>query len=280
MKIRIYGAFQDGTRASAASTDVCFGDRLIFETLRENLAGVSEDIDFVLPDEKEKVGSLGSGDVLIIGGGGLIHPNLLSAPVIKSCRARKAVFGVGINWGVACPLWTIYQLSEIAESCFKDIPFVCVRDFQTKAFLRMERARVCPDVIFLNWKEGQKTGNEKAVIEDGELKVEQGEAILSFHKQYSTNTSLAVTSLDQLKRFGSIRTISYHGMLAPLVLGSIADVTMINVKQAAFFMSYKDKLQILKHDNNRFILRCTKPEDLFRSVKAEFQELVSYIRTK
>lgn len=280
MKIRLYGAFQDGTRISRISTDVCFGDRIICETLRKNLSCISSNIDFILPDDNERLAEMSPKDVLVIGGGGLIHPELLNVSGIKACKARKAVFGVGINWDLTTPYWTIRRLSEIVERCFRDIPFICVRDWQTKAFLRMDRVRVCPDVIFLNWDKNVKTGSERAVIDDFKFKKESNETSINFHKIHAKEGSEIITSLDQLKRFGSIRTLSYHGMLAPLVLGSNADVTIVNVKQEAFLLSYWDKLNILGHEGNRIIMSCADPEFMFNMVHKEFLGLMDYIKSK
>lgn len=242
-KVFLYGAYQDGTMPSLVATDVNFGDVTIQRTLTKVLTAAGFVVEPVLPDDNDKLAAITKDDLLVIGGGGLLHPNCLNRPALEVCPAKKAVFGVGINWENDTGRQTVKDLQEVA-GFFVDIPFVVVRDWQTKAMLRLEHAKVCPDPVLANWIGPGEPGTEKALAIDHGLEAGPDEKLICLRKLYWDGKAELITDIQQLAKFGRIRTSAYHGMLLSLVVNATADVHMHNVKQEAFLMSYWDKLQV------------------------------------
>ena len=277
-RILIYGAFQDGTRPSIYSTDVCFGDRLIYSTMKRYLENLPVDIDFVLPDDRERMLSLRNCDYLIIGGGGLLHPNMLQYDNIHDCKAIKAVFDIGINWDYSTPSKTINEIKTNA-SFMKDIQFFTVRDFQTKEFLGIDHIRVYPDISFLNWIGALPSGKEKAYIAASPAeRANADERLIYFHRLNESPESEKIVSFEQLKKFGNLRGVAYHGMLLSFALNATYDMHLTNVKHDAFISSYSNKLDIKVLGNNHIIVKCNDPEYFFNRAKESIDSLIQFVK--
>jgi len=257
MRVYLYGSFQDGTRPNRVSKDVNFGDRIIYQTVSGFLEKCGFEVDFILPNEDDKICTLTDADRLVIGGGGLIHSMLLNQPSIEISKARKAVFGLGINWENGTKPPTIRDLTSTA-AFLKGIPFLMVRDWQTKAFIRSDRAQVCPDVSLLHWIGDSEPGKERALVAHSALQPREGEVLISFNSVHTTENSEAIIDPVQLRRFGHIRTSSYHGMLLAFTVNATAEVYVHNVKQQAFFSSYWDHLDIEERDG-ALLVKCKDP---------------------
>jgi hypothetical protein len=245
----LYGCFQDGTRESGVSTDINFGDLLIYELIKRELTLNGFFVDFLLPDEVSKIESLSKDDFLVIGGGGLIHPNCLNASAINNCLADKSVFGIGINWELDTPNDEIQNLHDNC-SFLKSLDFIAVRDCQTKEFIGASHAMVFPDVVLSQWVgERAIAGEKKAMICAPTLTPENGEERICFNSVLFEPGCRKATSIKDFYEFGIVRTSAYHGMLLALSVNATAFVTVHNVKQTAFFESFKDRLCIQETDN-------------------------------
>ena len=253
-KVFLYGAFRDNTRSSCVCQDVNFGDLTIYQTMKRFLTKESFSVDYILPNEIEKLAALSTSDWLVIGGGGVIHPDLLNTPAIIKCAAKKAVFGIGINWEHNTRYKTIKGLRD-SSRFLKDIPFVCVRDYQTKEFLGINHAFVYPDVILSNWIGEAPAGVEKAVVITDTLFSRDGENSICFNSFHARDGAKNIDSISQLIRFGHVRSRNYHGMLLAFVVNATAEIYDHNVKHDAFLRSYADKLDI-RYADETAIVRC------------------------
>jgi len=275
-KVFLYGAYQDGTMPSNVATDVNFGDVTIQRTLTKVLTGAGFVVEPVLPDDNDKLLAITKDDYLVIGGGGLLHPNCLNRPALEPCQAKKAVFGVGINWENGTNRQTVKDLQEVA-GFFADIPFVVVRDWQTKAVLRLEHAKVCPDPVLSNWIGPGEPGTEKALAIDHGLEAEPDEKTICLRKLYWDQKAELITDIGQLTKFGRIRTSAYHGMLLSLVVNATADVYVHNAKHEAFLMSYWDKLDVT-YGANFVSVSSTKQEWFKAEADKHLAMLVDYLK--
>lgn len=276
-KIYLYGSFQDGSRPSKVSTEINFGDLTVFRTMKNHFVEAGFDVDYILPDDSVRLTSLNAGDLLVIGGGGLLHPMMLNKPDLDKCRATKAVYGIGINWEMDTPRSIIQGLLEVSMF-IRDIPFVVVRDWQTRAFLRIENAEIFPDPVMANMP-CSGSGTAKAVIvapnmETGRPEEEE----IYFNSQYLTKDRHMVSDLRELWKYGHIRTSAFHGMLLGLMADATVEALIHNVKQESFLMTYWDKLEII-HDGKWVTVRCKDRKWFNEEAERGLRSLIEYART-
>lgn len=276
-QVYLYGAFQNGTRPSVVCTDISFGDLLIYETMRAAIEYAGHTVDFILPDDADRLASLMEDDVLVLGGGGIIHPFMLNRELIEGCKARKALFGVGINWAVGTARGAVHDMG-ILWDFVQAIPLVIVRDWQTKAFLRRADSHVVPDVSFLNWSPEFKPGDQRAVVLGHEVDQQEPlEVVLCMNKARERENVENVTTIRQFSRFNYVRSNAYHAMIIALMYGATADIKIHNVKQDAFLDSYADKLYVEYVGETGAKVKCKDQRWFYDEVRKGMDLLVSYI---
>jgi hypothetical protein len=275
-KVFLYGAFRDNTRSSCVCQDINFGDLTIYQTMKRFLTKESFVVDYILPNEIEKLSVLDTNDWLVIGGGGVIHPDLLNTPAIIKCAAKKAVFGIGINWEHGTRYKTIKELRD-SSSFLKNIPFVCVRDYKTREFLGVNHALVYPDVILSNWIGETSAGVEKAVVITDTLFSRDSEDSICFYSFHARDGAKNIGSISQLIRFGYIRSRNYHGMLLAFVVNATAEIYDHNVKHDAFLRSYADKLDI-RYTDETTIVRCKNPKWFYDEANKSLELLLRFLK--
>ncbi len=278
MRAYLYGGFQDGSRESSVCTDINLGDRAIYNALASGLAAAGHEVDFVLPDEVEKITSLEEKDLLVLGGGGLFEGHLLDPEVIQKSKARKVVVGAGVNWLTTTFPWSVLAIQRQARKALVGIKLVLVRDYRTQAFLGTAHASVFPDLAWAAWAPGKQRGTSAAAVVSAEIGERAGETPIRLNRQYRGDLPMA-SGWEDFCAYNLVRTNSYHGMLFALMAGAIADVTIRNVKQEAFLMSYADHLAMRWNTEDTVSVSCPDPEWFCRQAKLSISIVVDWLRS-
>jgi len=251
-RVFLYGAFQDGTRRSEVCTDVNFGDRLIYQVTKDALVKEGYDVDFCLPDDNDIMASLTPDDVLVIGPGGLFHPMLINLDSILSCKAEKAVFGVGVNWPFGTKGDCVNEVRRVAQSLCSRMEVISVRDRITLNFVGAGSFPVFPDVSLV-YMGTQSTGIGSAFVWSGDGEPEDNEDLLFFSllskrrdECYgpTRHKRTIITDINQMSGYKRVRGESYHAMLVPLCFGADVLTRIVNIKQLAFIEDYRDYLVV------------------------------------
>jgi len=275
MRAFLYGGFQDGHRVSEVCTDINLGDRSIYWALSSGLVRAGLEVDFVLPDEKDRIGSLDEGDLLVIGGGGLFEGYLLDPQVIRKSPAKKIVVGAGVNWSRKMPPAALFGIQLQAQEALAGIPVVMVRDLQTKAFLRIDSAAVFPDLAWALWKPSEPKKDGAAAVVSAEIRERSDETPIKLNLIHRPDLAMA-SGWEDFRPFKTVRTDSYHGMIFSLMAGATAEVTLQNVKQESFLLSYADRLTVIPNADGAVSVTCRDPEWFFRQAQESIRRVVRW----